>query len=106
MLANTHPLAARPSSVAPTLSAPSAVPPRLEGDDAEEIIGQSDTLRYVMSRVEQVADTDATVLLCGETGTGKGLIASAIHRRSRRRDRSYVVVNCATLPAALIESEL
>jgi len=71
-----------------------------------EIVGESDSLRYVLSRVEQVASTDATVLLSGETGTGKELIARAIHRNSRRRDRPFVVVNCATLPAALMESEL
>jgi transcriptional regulator with GAF, ATPase, and Fis domain len=76
-----------------------------EGENTE-IVGDSDSLRYVMSRVEQVASTDATVLLSGETGTGKELIARAIHRSSRRRDRPFVVVNCATLPAALMESEL
>jgi formate hydrogenlyase transcriptional activator len=70
------------------------------------IIGESDALRYVLSRIEQVAPTEATVLLCGETGTGKELMAHAVHRRSPRRDHPFVVVNCAALPATLIESEL
>jgi formate hydrogenlyase transcriptional activator len=71
-----------------------------------EFIGNSDTLREVLRRVGQVAPTDATVLIQGETGTGKELIARAIHRRSRHRDRPLVKVNCAALPAGLIESEL
>jgi transcriptional regulator with GAF, ATPase, and Fis domain len=70
------------------------------------IEGDSDAIRYVMFRVDQVADTDATVLLCGETGTGKELVARAIGERSRRRDRPFVVINCAAMPAALVESEL
>src|SRR5215467_9821017 len=73
---------------------------------ADGIVGDSDALRYVMSRVDQVAATEATVLLCGETGTGKELLAHTIHRRSPRRDRPFVVINCAALPATLIESEL
>ncbi|MDQ3828516.1 MAG: sigma 54-interacting transcriptional regulator [Candidatus Tectomicrobia bacterium] len=71
-----------------------------------EIIGQSRALQEVLRRVEQVAPTDATVLIQGETGTGKELIARAIHRRSRYQDRPLVKVNCATLPAGLVESEL
>src|SRR5262245_17976358 len=71
-----------------------------------EIIGQSRALQEVLGRVEQVAPTDATVLIQGETGTGKELIARAIHGRSQHRERPLVKVNCATLPAGLIESEL
>jgi formate hydrogenlyase transcriptional activator len=71
-----------------------------------EIIGQSNAISYVFFRVEQVAPQDATVLLLGETGTGKGLIARAIHSRSSRRDRPMITVNCTALPANLIESEL
>jgi formate hydrogenlyase transcriptional activator len=70
------------------------------------IIGQSDGLRYVLYRAEQVAPTDTTVLILGETGTGKELIAAAIHNLSPRKDRPMITVNCAALPANLIESEL
>jgi transcriptional regulator with GAF, ATPase, and Fis domain len=81
--------------------------PDVVGDpERDAIVGESASLRYVLSRVELVAETNATVLLLGETGTGKELIAKAIHRRSRRRARPLVVVNCATLPATLVESEL
>jgi len=72
----------------------------------EDIIGQSQTLKYVLYRTEQVAQTDAPALILGETGTGKELIARAIHRLSDRRHRLLVKVNCATLPVNLIESEL
>ena len=72
----------------------------------EEIVGKSDALKYVLTRVEQVAKTDATVLLQGETGVGKELIARAIHERSSRSDAPYIKVSCATLPEALVESEL
>jgi transcriptional regulator with GAF, ATPase, and Fis domain len=71
-----------------------------------EIIGQSSAIREVLYLVEQVAPTDASVLLCGETGTGKELVAQAIHRLSVRRDQVMVRVNCAALPAGLVESEL
>jgi transcriptional regulator with GAF, ATPase, and Fis domain len=83
--------------------APVGVP---ASEDRDTIVGESDALRYVMFRVEQVASTDATVLLSGETGTGKELLARAIHRSSPRRARPLVVVNCAALPANLVESEL
>jgi formate hydrogenlyase transcriptional activator len=71
-----------------------------------EIIGQSDALAIIFSQVEQVAPMNATVLLQGETGTGKGVVARAIHSRSPRKGRPLVTVNCAALPAALVESEL
>ncbi len=72
----------------------------------EKIIGSSENLNYVLFRVGQVAPTEATVLILGETGTGKGMVASAIHDLSRRSDRPMITVNCAALPANLIESEL
>jgi transcriptional regulator with GAF, ATPase, and Fis domain len=72
----------------------------------EKIIGSSDELKYVLFRVRQAAPTDATVLILGETGTGKGMVAHAIHGLSARKDRPMVTVNCAALPANLIESEL
>ncbi|MBI2564175.1 MAG: sigma 54-interacting transcriptional regulator [candidate division NC10 bacterium] len=72
----------------------------------EEIIGESGTLKKMLRAVESVAKTDATVLLLGETGTGKELIARAIHHLSPRMHRTLVKVNCAALPAGLIESEL
>jgi formate hydrogenlyase transcriptional activator len=72
----------------------------------ENIIGQSDALKYVLHRVEQVASTDSPVLILGETGTGKELIARALHKLSLRSRRPLVKVNCAALPGALIESEL
>ena len=72
----------------------------------EEIVGQSEALRKVLRSVEQVASTDAVVLITGETGTGKELIARALHRLSRRKERAMVKVDCAALPPTLIESEL
>jgi transcriptional regulator with GAF, ATPase, and Fis domain len=72
----------------------------------EEIIGQSEPIRRVLADIERVARTDSTVLITGETGTGKELIARAIHNLSNRRDRVMVTVNCASLPPTLIESEL
>ena len=71
-----------------------------------EFVGQSDLLRLLIEKIDQVATTEANVLILGETGTGKELVARAIHNRSGRRDRPLVKVNCAALPASLIESEL
>ena len=72
----------------------------------EQIIGQSPALRQVLELVETVAPTDSTVLLLGETGTGKELIARAIHDHGRRKDRTFVKLNCAAIPTGLFESEL
>jgi transcriptional regulator with GAF, ATPase, and Fis domain len=72
----------------------------------EKIIGKSEKLQYILFRVKEVAPTDATVLILGETGTGKGLVAHAIHELSARKERPIVTVNCAALPGNLIESEL
>jgi formate hydrogenlyase transcriptional activator len=72
----------------------------------EEIVGNSDELKYVLFMVEKVAPTDSVVLIQGETGTGKELIARAIHGSSKRNNRPMVKINCAALPATLIESEL
>src|SRR5713101_8122664 len=74
--------------------------------DFEGIVGQSSALRHVLNLVETVAPSDSTVLLLGETGTGKELIARAIHDRSRRKDRTLVRLNCAAIPTGLLESEL
>jgi len=71
-----------------------------------EIIGQSKALRAVMEQVSKVADSDATVLILGETGTGKELVARAIHRMSTRQRNSFIKVNCAAIPSGLLESEL
>ncbi|MEE4600105.1 MAG: sigma 54-interacting transcriptional regulator, partial [Desulfobacteraceae bacterium] len=72
----------------------------------ENIIGQSNAINYVLYKVEQIAGTDTNVLVLGETGTGKELVARAIHGLSLRKDRALVKMNCAALPANLIESEL
>lgn len=72
----------------------------------EEIIGQSKPIRRVLKQVETVAQTDSTVLILGETGTGKELLARAIHNLSSRQSHTFVRVNCASIPAGLLESEL
>ena len=75
-------------------------------DQFEGIIGGSQSLREVFAQLKIVAPTDSTVLLLGETGTGKELVAHALHKRSARRDRPFVRVNCAAIPSGLLESEL
>ena len=72
----------------------------------EEIIGQSAPVRELLGKIEQVAPTDASVLIRGETGTGKELLARAVHDRSKRKDRAMVKVNCGSIPSGLVESEL
>src|SRR5689334_20877306 len=81
-----------------------------EGDsgysDFDGIVGSSPALQYALDQVRIVAPTDATVLIEGETGTGKELIARAVHTHSHRRRQPFVKVNCASIPAELLESEL
>jgi formate hydrogenlyase transcriptional activator len=84
-----------------------ALPEEIDkGSMCDQIVGSSGTLLKVLSLVSKVAPTDATVLITGETGTGKELVARAIHRRSRRSSRAFVSVNCAAIPRDLIASEL
>lgn len=71
-----------------------------------DIIGSSDKIIEVFNVVEKVADCDSTIIINGETGTGKGLIAKAIHRNSRRKNRSFISINCGAIPQNLLESEL
>jgi len=72
----------------------------------DELIGQSPPMRKLIDRLERVADTETSILITGETGTGKELVAQALHRRSRRHKGPFVAVNCAALPDTLLESEL
>src|ERR1700720_3973265 len=84
-----------------------ALPEEIDkGSMCDEILGSSGALQKVLSLVSKVAPTDATVLVTGETGTGKELVARAIHRRSHRSSRAFVCVNCAAVPRGLIASEL
>jgi transcriptional regulator with GAF, ATPase, and Fis domain len=84
-----------------------ALPEEIDkGSMCDEIVGSSGALQKVLSLVSKVAPTDATVLVTGETGTGKELVARAIHRRSHRSSRAFVCVNCAAVPRDLIASEL
>lgn len=75
-------------------------------DQRFEMIGESEGLKYILYKIEQVAPTDASVLIQGETGTGKELIARSIHKESKRRNKPFIKVNCASIPENLIESEL
>ena len=74
-------------------------------NDSEDVVGESNALRAVLNRIQVVAPTDSTVLILGETGTGKELIAREIHRRSNRKDKPLIRVNCASIPKELYESE-
>jgi transcriptional regulator with PAS, ATPase and Fis domain len=75
-------------------------------DTFKDIVGESESIRQVFDIVERVADSDTTIMINGETGTGKGIIAKAIHRRSYRRDGPFVQINCGAISEGLLESEL
>src|SRR5262249_25128135 len=79
---------------------------REEIESFGEIVGGSGTLREVLGKVSQVAPTDSTVLILGETGTGKELVARAVHNFSNRKERPLIKVDCSALPTGLVESEL
>jgi transcriptional regulator with GAF, ATPase, and Fis domain len=87
-------------------SSDSMILPSPAGDEPDDLVGDCEAVRQVRLRLEQVAATSATVLLLGETGTGKGVAARLVQRASRRRDAPWVSVDCASLPATLVESEL
>ena len=85
-------------------AAPAAPPPAEVGED--ELVGSSAPMREIQKSIGRLADSEATVLITGETGTGKEVVARAIHRHGRRGTRLFVAVNCAAIPAALLESQL
>ena len=93
-------------NLAGTISSNDLAEPRPNSSHFEEIVGASPALRRVLGQVEVVAPTNATVLVLGETGTGKELVARAVHRLSPRRDRPFITLNCAAIPTGLLESEL
>jgi transcriptional regulator with GAF, ATPase, and Fis domain len=76
------------------------------GDPAHAIIGCSERMKAVFDLVEKVADSDSTILITGETGTGKGLVAKAIHQKSNRKNKPFISINCGAIPENLLESEL
>jgi formate hydrogenlyase transcriptional activator len=80
--------------------------PRQREEEFGEILGESPALEHVLNQVRMVANADCTVLLLGETGTGKDLMARALHRMSRRKEQNFVEINCAAIPTGLLESEL
>jgi len=92
-----------PREEAPDIKSP---PVQLVTGEFKEFIGSSAPMKRVMELVEQIAPTDSTALILGETGTGKELVARAIHRMSRRKDRPFITLNCAAVPAGILESEL
>ena len=77
-----------------------------DGDPAHAIIGRSERMKAVFDLVEKVADSDSTILITGETGTGKGLVAKAIHQKSKRKNKPFISINCGAIPENLLESEL
>jgi formate hydrogenlyase transcriptional activator len=97
--------AASPAQIGPWLLEKS-VDNEAVRDNFEEIVGRSAAIQRVLGDIETVAPTNATVLILGETGTGKELIARAVHRMSARKDRPFVTLNCAAIPTGLLESEL
>src|SRR5205814_720264 len=97
---------APPPGPARRVAAPGGAPFSDLHGDHHTIVGQSPSMRRVVDQTHQVAATDSTVLLLGETGTGKELLATEIHQCSGRRARGMVRVNCAAIPSTLIESEL
>src|SRR6267154_2151702 len=95
-----------PSGGGPEVQAIPLGDPASDDVIGEGIVGRSRALRDVLEQIEMVAPTDATVLICGETGTGKELIARAVHNMSGRRAHPFVKCNCAAIPTGLLESEL
>jgi transcriptional regulator with GAF, ATPase, and Fis domain len=98
------------SAASPAQSGPRLLEANAENtyrrDNFEEIVGRSAAMKRVLRDVETVAPTDATVLILGETGTGKELIARAVHKMSARKDHPFITLNCAAIPTGLLESEL